>query len=221
MAKLPEIVDAAAWQAQIDALRTREKALTRAHDELNAERRRLPMMAVDNYSFEGEDGPVTLLELFDSRPQLIVYHFMFGPDDKVGCPGCSWVTDAMSNPAHLHARDTSMVLISRAPLEKLLDYKAKMGWDLPWYSSFGSPFNYDMGATLDAGENHMTSVFLRNGDGIYRTYYTDNRGVEYLGSHWTYLDLTPFGRQEPWEDSPEGWPRQEMHWTRRHTQYDL
>lgn len=217
---LPNIVAQAEWQAQIDRLRSKEKELTRAHDAVNAQRRRLPMMAVQKrYQFEGEQGAVSLLDLFDGRTQLIVYHFMFGPDWEVGCDGCSWVTDAISHPAHLHARDTSLVLVSRAPLQKLMAYRELMGWRLPWYSSLDSDFNFDFNATNDEGENHVASVFLRNDDEIYRTYYTDQRGVEYLGSHWTYLDLTPFGRQEAWEDSPIGWPKGELHWTRRHTEY--
>lgn len=113
-----------------------------------------------------------------------------------------------------------LVLVSRAPLEKLKRYKARMGWDLSWYSSFGSDFNVDIGATTNDGEQHGASVFLRSGDSVYRTYYTGARGVEYLGSHWTYLDLTPFGRQESWEDSPEGWPQDEPYlWQRRHDDY--
>ena len=112
------------------------------------------------------------------RTQLIVYHFLFGPDAEAGCPGCSWVTDAMSHPAHLHARNTSLVLISRASIEKLVAFRARMGWDVPWYSSLHSDFNYDFNATKARGENHVTSVFLRDGNDIYRTYYTDQRGVE-------------------------------------------
>jgi predicted dithiol-disulfide oxidoreductase (DUF899 family) len=219
--RLPGIVTPDEWRAEIDKLRIREKELTRAHDTVNALRRRLPMVKIDkNYEFEGEEGKVTLLDLFSGRRQLIVYHFMFGPDWDAGCPGCSWVTDAMSHPAHLHARDTSLVLISRAPLEKLLAYRERMGWYLPWYSSLGSDFNFDTGATDDDGEHHVASVFLRDGDDIYRTYYTDRRGVEYLGSHWTYLDLTPYGRQESWEDSPEGWPQSDKFGTQRHDEYD-
>ncbi|MEO0441540.1 MAG: DUF899 domain-containing protein [Pseudomonadota bacterium] len=217
---LPEIVTPAEWQAQIDTLRIKEKELTRAHDALNAMRRQLPMVKIEKeYAFRGESGTLSLLDLFEGRKQLIVYHFMFGPDADVGCPGCSWVTDAMSHPAHLNARDTSLVLVSRAPLEKLLGYRKRMGWDLPWVSSFGSDFNYDFNATNDEGENHVASVFLRDGDNIYRTYYTDQRGVEHLGSHWTWLDLTPYGRQEPWEETPEGWPKGEMFWDRRHDEY--
>ena len=218
--KLPDIATLDEWHAEIDKLRIKEKELTRAHDTVNALRRRLPMVKIDKrYEFDGVEGNVSLLDLFNGRRQLIVYHFMFDPDWEVGCPGCSWVTDAMSHPAHLHARDTSLVLISRAPLQKLLAFREQMGWDLPWYSSFRSDFNFDFDATNDEGENHVTSVFLRNGDAIYRTYFTDQRGVEYLGSHWTYLDLTVFGRQESWEDSPEGWPKKDNSATRRHNEY--
>ena len=188
--KLPVITTLDEWHAEIDKLRIREKELTRAHDAVNALRRRLPMVKIDkHYEFDSAEGNVTLIDLFSGRRQLIVYHFMFYPDWDVGCPGCSWVTDAMSHPAHLHARDTSLVLISRAPLQKLLAFREQMGWDFPWYSSFRSDFNLDFGATDDEGEHHVASVFLRDGDDIYRTYFTDQRGVEYLGSHWTYLDL--------------------------------
>lgn len=218
--KLPTIVSLEAWQTALDELRVQEKNLTRAHDALTAERRRLPMVKIGKpYTFTGEEGSKSLLELFDGRRQLIVYHFMFGPDWDAGCPGCSWVTDAMSHPAHLHARDTSIVLISRASIDKLIAYRIRMGWSLPWYSSLDSDFNFDFNATNDDGENHVVSVFLRDGEDIYRTYYTDRRGVEHLGSHWTYLDLTPFGRQEEWEESPEGWPKKEMHWNSRHDEY--
>jgi predicted dithiol-disulfide oxidoreductase (DUF899 family) len=218
---LPGIATLDEWHAEIDKLRIKEKELTRAHDAVNALRRRLPMVKIDkHYEFDGAEGKVALIDLFSGRRQLIVYHFMFDPDWEVGCSGCSWVTDAMSHPAHLHARDTSLVLISRAPLEKLLAFREQMGWGFPWYSSFGSDFNFDLGATTDEGEKHVASVFLRDGDDIYRTYFTDKRGVEYLGSHWTYLDLTPFGRQESWEDSPEGRPRRDSFLTRRHNEYD-
>lgn len=218
---LPDIVTLDEWHAEVDKLRVREKELTRAHDSVNALRRRLPMVKIDKqYEFDGANDKVTLADLFEGRRQLIVYHFMFDPDWDVGCSGCSWVTDAMSHPAHLHARDTSFVLISRAPLQTLLAFRQRMGWDFPWYSSFGSDFNYDTGATDDDGEHHVASVFLRDGDDIYRTYFTERRGVEYLGSHWTYLDLTPFGRQESWEDSPEGWPQSDKFMTLRHNEYE-
>ncbi len=174
-----------------------------------------------DYRFEGEDGPRTLLDLFGGRSQLIVYHFMFGPDWDAGCVGCSWVVDAMSHPAHLNARDTSLVLVSRSKLDNLVRYRRRMGWDLPWYSSLGTTFNEDMGATVDGDENHVVSVFLRDGDRIWRTYFTEDRGVEHLGSHWTYLDLTPYGRQETWEESPPGWPQDPTYASQqRHDEYD-
>ncbi len=126
----------------------------------------------------------------------------------------------MSHPAHLHARDVSFVLVSLAELGKLQGYRQRMGWNLPWYSSMGTTFNADMGATVDGEENHMVSVFLRDGDDVYRTYFTEARGVEHLGSHLTYLDLTPYGRQEAWEDSPAGWPQDPADaWHRRHDDY--
>ena len=219
---LPEIVSADQWQAALDQQLIKEKALTRAHDALNAERRRLPMVKIDKaYTLAGKTGPVSLLDLFEGRRQLIIYHFMFAPDWSQGCTGCSWVVDAMSHPAHLHARNTSLVLVSRAPLEKLEGYKKRMDWDLPWYSSFDSNFNDDFGVTTEQGEKHAVSILLRDGGELYRTYFTGARGVEHLGSHWTYLDLTPWGRQETWEDSPKGWPQTEPYtWLRRHDEYD-
>lgn len=218
---LPTAVSLAEWRDALGALTAKEKALTRQKDALAAERRRLPMVKIDvDYQFQGRDRRASLLELFDGRSQLIVYHFMFGPDADEGCPGCSWLTDAMTHPAHLHARDTTLVLVSRAPIEKLERYRARMGWDLPWYSSLDAAFNMDMGVTVDGEEWHGLSVFLRDGDDVYRTYFTGDRGIEHLGSHWTYLDLTPYGRQETWEDSPSGWPQTETYeWPRRHDEY--
>lgn len=218
---LPPVVSPAEWHREISVLRDEEKALTRQLDALNAKRRRLPMTPVESgYVFEGEEGERTLLDLFSGRNQLIVYHFMFGPDWDAGCSGCSWVVDAMSHLAHLNARDVSLVLVSRSKLENLLNYRTRMGWDAPWYSSLGTTFNDDMGATVDGEENHMVSVFVRDGDDIWRTYFTEDRGVEHLGSHWTYLDLTPYGRQESWEDSPPGWPQDPAYdWQRRHDEY--
>lgn len=218
---LPPDVSAEEWHRQLLAFREQEKAMTRQLDALNAERRRLPITKVDSgYVFDGVEGRRTLLELFDGRSQLIVYHFMFGSDWEAGCVGCSWVVDAMSHPAHLNARDTSLVLVSRAALDKLQAYRRRMGWDLPWYSSSGTSFNDDMGATIDGEENHGASVFVRRGDDVYRSYFTEDRGVEHLGSHWTYLDLTLYGRREVWEDSPSGWPQDPAYaWHRRHDEY--
>ena len=218
---LPRIVSAEDWQRALDALVVEEKAVTKRIDALSAARRRLPMVKIDKkYRLFGSAGDTNLLDLFDDRRQLIVYHFMFAADATEGCPGCSWLVDAMTHPAHLHARNTSLVLMSRATLDKLHGYRDRMGWSLPWYSSSDSDFNTDMGVTVDGEEWHGVSVFLRDGTDVYRTYFTGDRGVEHLGSHWTYLDLTPFGRQETWEDSPPGWPQTETYtWQRRHDDY--
>lgn len=221
---LPPIVSSEDWQSTIDDFIEQEKELTRARDALNAKRRRLPMRKVEkDYRFQSEDGEISLLDMFEGRSQLIVYHFMFGPDWKAGCEGCSWVADAMTHPAHFHARDTSFVMLSRAPLEKLQQYRKRMEWNkpIPWHSSLDSDFNYDFGATTDNGEQHGVSVFLRDGDDIYQTYHVGARGAEHLGSHWTYLDLTPYGRQETWEDSPQGWPQTPTYeWQKRHDEYE-
>jgi predicted dithiol-disulfide oxidoreductase (DUF899 family) len=221
---MPQVVTRDAWQAALDKLRVKEKAATRARDALAAERRRLPIVRIEkDYDFEGPDGTVRLLDLFAGRRQLIAYHFMFAPGVEgwpaAGCRGCSFFVDSISHLAHLHARDTSFALVSRAPLVMIEPYKARMGWNVPWFSSFDSDFNVDFGLTTDEGERFALSVFLRDGDTIYRSYVTDGRGVEGLGSSSTLLDLTPLGRQEEWEDSPAGWP-QTPPWWRRHDEYE-
>lgn len=220
-AALPEIVSRAEWLAAREAFLIREKEATRARDALNAERRRLPMVEIEkDYVFEGPDGPASLSDLFEGRRQLILYHFMFDPSWDEGCPGCSMVVDNMGHPAHLHARDVSLALVSRAPLTKILPFKKRMGFSAPWFSSYGSDFNEDFGVTTKEGETFGLSVFLRDGDRVFQTYFTAGRGVEYLGSDWSYLDLTPFGRQETWEDSPEGWPQTAPYeWWRHHDKY--
>ena len=219
---LPKIVGRNEWKKRLAHLRRQEKALTRLADSVSAQRRRLPMVKVSkDYRFASEQGELSLPDLFAGHKQLVIYQFMFDPDWEAGCDGCSWVTDAMSHPAHLHAKDVSMVLVSRAKLEKLQAYQKRMGWrDLTWVSSFGSDFNYDFDATTDGGETALVNVFIRGGgDDIYHTYSTTGRGIEHLGSHWTYLDLTPYGRQEDWEDSDPGYPQAPAHWTRRHDEY--
>jgi predicted dithiol-disulfide oxidoreductase (DUF899 family) len=222
---LPEIVSLTDWQAARDKLLVKEKAATRARDALAAERRRLPMVRIEkDYVFEGPNGKASLLDLFEGRRQLIIYHFMFAPGvegwPSAGCPGCSMVVDNIGHIAHFHARDVSFALVSHAPPAQIEPYKARMGWTLPWYSSFGSDFNVDFGVTTDEGETFGLSVFLRDGDSVFRTYFTARRGVEALGSVWTFLDLTPFGRQENWEESPAGWPQTAPYeWWRRHDEY--
>lgn len=219
---LPPIVTQDEWEAAHEAFLTKEKEMTRALDALAAERRRLPMVRIETpYAFDGPQGKATLLDLFDGRRQLIIYHFMFAPDWEEGCIGCSMLTDHIGPLEHLNVRDTTLVLVSRAPLDKLERYRERMGWKVPWYSSFGSDFNYDFGVSHGEAEHHGLSVFLRDGEDIYRTYFTTDRGCDRLNANFNYLDLTPYGRQELWEDSPDGWPQSEPYvWWRRHDQYD-
>ena len=223
---LPEIVPRDEWLVAHEALLTKEKEATRARDARAAERRRQPMVRIEeDYVFAGPDGPARLLDLFAGRRQLVLYHFMFAPGvdgwPEAGCPGCSFFVDQVGHLAHLHARDTSFVLVSRAPLPQLEGYRARMGWTVPWYSSTGSDFNVDFGVTTERGETFGLSVFLRDGDDVFHTYFTSGRGVEALGSSWTFLDLTPLGRQESWEDSPVGWPQTPPYvWWRRHDEYE-
>jgi len=207
---LPPVVTREEWQAARDRLLAREKAHTRAGDALAAERRRLPMVKIDtDYRFDGEAGVASFLDLFEGRRQLIVQHFMFHPDWDAGCPGCTRTTSQIGTVDLLHERDTTFTVISRAPLEKLLAYRERMGWSLPWFSSGRGTFNQDFGVTSELGdEGQGVSVFLRDGENIYHTYQTGGRGVDHLLLTYAYLDLTPYGRQESWEDSPPGWPKQ-------------
>jgi len=228
--ELPRIVSEAEWQEANEQLRAKEKEATKARDALSAERRRLPMVRIEKeYVVDGPGGKASLLDLFEGRRQLIVYHFMFGPGQEVGCDGCSMVADQIVHLAHLHARDTSFAMVSRAPIAKIEPYRERMGWSLPWYSSFDSDFNVDFDLSPETpqegvyqdGETFGLSVFVRDGDEVYRTYFTNRRGVETLGPVWTLLDLTPLGRQEEWEESPEGRPQGPPYeWWRRHDEYD-
>ena len=224
--RLPKIVTQSEWQAARQQLLAKEKQATRDRDRLAAERRRLPMVSIEKpYTFAGPAGKATLLDLFEGRRQLIVYHFMFAPSvegwPSAGCSGCSMFVDQIGHPAHLHARGVSLALISRAPLAGIQAYRERMGWALPWYSSAGSDFNDDLGLSSPDSETFGLSVFLRDGDAVFRSYFTDGRGVEALGPVWTLLDLTPYGRQEEWEDSPEGWPQTKPYqWWRRHDEYE-
>lgn len=205
---MPPVVSQPAWRAARDRLLIREKAATRLLDTIAADRRRLPMFLVENhYVFEGEDGAASLHALFAERRQLIVYHFMYGPDWDAPCPGCSRRMDDVGCLDHLHARDTTFVVVARAPYATLKEVKARKGWTMPFFSSAGSNFNVDMGATVDGDEEFGLSVFFRDDAGnAYCTYQTTGRGVEPAGFR-QMLDLTPYGRQEEWEDSPAGWPQ--------------
>jgi predicted dithiol-disulfide oxidoreductase (DUF899 family) len=224
---LPKIVSQQEWDAARAAFLVKEKEMTRARDALAAQRRRLPMVRIEkNYVFDGANGKVSLLELFEGRPQLLIYYFMFAPGvsgwPTAGCPGCSMFVDNIGQFAltHLAARDVSFTLASRAPLENLLAYKKRMSWSTPWVSSANNTFHDDLGLVADDGERHQLNVFLRDGNNIYRTYSTQARGSEGVGNVWGFLDATPFGRQEEWEDTPKGRPQSAPYqWWRRHDEY--
>jgi predicted dithiol-disulfide oxidoreductase (DUF899 family) len=218
---LPPIASRAEWQKARAELLAREKELTRMKDAVSAARRRLPMVEItEPYTFDTESGSASLLDLFERRTQLIVQHFMFGQEWEQGCDGCSMMADHIGPLSHLHAKDTSFVLVSRAPLPKLVEFRERMGWKLPWVSSEPSTFNEDFGTTVDGEEIHSVSVFLRDGDRVFHTWQTFNRGEEPFMVVFDLLDLTPYGRQETWEDSPEGWPQQPPYeWMRLHDSY--
>jgi predicted dithiol-disulfide oxidoreductase (DUF899 family) len=216
----PEVVDRETWEQARAALLTDEKAETRARDKVSASRRRLPMTPVANYVFEGADGPVALADMFEGRSQLIVQNFMFDPEWDDGCPSCSNLADSVPHLAHLWAHDITYARISRAPYPKLAAYKDRMGWSAPWYSSFTNTYNQDFGWTKEGGEAPGVSVYLRKGDEVFLTYSTQGRGVEPLSGLVGYLDITPYGRQEEWEDSPDGWPQLPTYAvSKRHDEY--
>jgi predicted dithiol-disulfide oxidoreductase (DUF899 family) len=216
----PPTVSPQEWDAAREEMLVKEKQHTRARDALAAERRRMPWMAVEkDYEFEGPDGKASLLDLFDGRRQLIVYRFFFDPGmeeyPERGCHGCSFVADQVAHLAHLNARDVTLVFVSRAPQEEIERWKARMGWDMPWFT-LTDEFDADFGV----GEEHGTNAFIREGDEVFRTYFVDNRGDEAMGSTWSYLDITALGRQEEWEDSPEGYPQTPPYeWWNYHDSY--
>ena len=213
---LPPVVTQEEWQRSHDALLAKEKQATRARDALAAERRRQPMTEVSpEYEFEGPDGVVRLPDLFEGRSQLILYHFWFPPDGEP-CGGCSMFADQVSPLAHMNARNTSFALVSRAPQQQIEEFKRRMGWEMPWYTVIGEDFQTARGTT----EYFSLDVYLRDGERVFLTYATAGRGVEALGSVWTFLDLTPFGRQEEWEDTPPGRPQTPPYgWWRLHDEY--
>jgi predicted dithiol-disulfide oxidoreductase (DUF899 family) len=216
----PPVVSPQAWEAARAQLLVKEKASLRAHDALAAERRRMPWMAVEKaYAFEGPQGRVSLSDLFQSRRQLIVYRAFFEPGvfgwPEHACRGCSLGADQVSNLAHLNARDTTLVYVSRAPQPDIERLKAKMGWRMPWYT-LTDGFDADFGVDQWHGHN----VFFRDRERIFRTYFINSRGDEAMGTTWSYLDATPLGRQEAWEDSPSGYPQTPPYqWWRWHDEY--
>jgi predicted dithiol-disulfide oxidoreductase (DUF899 family) len=199
----PPVASAAEWQTERDELLQAEKEATRALDALAARRRRMPMVRFDNsYVFDTPEGPKTLLDLFDGREQLVVYQFMdIGPD--AFCPGCTHFTNNVADLDTLHDTGVTFVTVSNMPLDQIQQYQARMGWTMPFVSSHRNGFADDTGA----GNLFRLTVFLRDRDDIYLTYSTTARGVDRLLFSKNVLDLTPYGRQEDWEDSPPGWPQ--------------
>jgi predicted dithiol-disulfide oxidoreductase (DUF899 family) len=223
----PPIVSPEEWEAAREELLVKEKELTRARDALAAQRRRMPWLAVEKeYEFDAADGKASLLDLFEGRRQLIVYRFFYGPDittyarpgdayPERACVGCSFLADQVAHPAHLNARDTTLAFVSRAPQAEIQGLKERMGWNVPWYT-LTDDFDADFGVDQWHGHN----AFIRDGDRIFRTYFIDSRGDEALGSTWSYLDMTALGRQEEWEDSPQGYPQTPAYqWWNYHDAY--
>ncbi|WP_216205448.1 DUF899 domain-containing protein [Amycolatopsis aidingensis] len=244
----PEVVTREEWLAARRELLEREKELTRQRDEVNAARRRLPMVEITkDYAFEGPHGAATLRDLFDGRSQLLVFHVMFAPEADEACPSCSFWIDGIGNLDHLHARDTSFSAVSRAPMDKLERYRERMGWTVPWYSSYGSDFNYDFRVSFDPsiapveynyrdldqlvqqkpgwlgyrGDKPGVSAFLRQGDRVFHTYSCYARGIDPVNGTYNWLDLTACGRQEEWEEPPGRGSDPAMGWLRRHDEYGL
>jgi len=218
--KTPPIVTPEQWEAARERLLVKEKELTRAHDALAAERRRMPWVAVQKeYLFDGPKRKASLVDLFEGRRQLIVYRAFYEPGvegwPEHGCIGCSFMADQVADVSHLNARDTTLVFASRAPQSNIARLKARFGWKIPWVTITDS-FDADFGV----GEWHGTNAFIRDGAKVFRTYFINNRGDEQMGNTWNYLDITALGRQEAWEDSPEGYPQTPpYHWWRLHDEY--
>jgi predicted dithiol-disulfide oxidoreductase (DUF899 family) len=222
----PPIVSAQEWDAAHQKLLVKEKEMTRARDALAAERRRMPWLAVEKeYEFDGPNGKASLLDLFEGRRQLIVYRAFLEPGvagwPEHACVGCSMVADQVAHVAHLNARDTTLVFASRAPQTDIEPVKARMGWEMPWYT-----LTDDFDADFGVDEWHGTNAFIRDthagtgGDRVFRTYLVNGRGDEAMGGTWAYLDITALGRQEEWEDSPEGYPQTPPYeWWNWHDEY--
>ncbi|MFE3053936.1 DUF899 domain-containing protein [Nocardia sp. NPDC059239] len=202
---LPPVVDIDTWRTELEALRLREKAATRELDAIAAQRRRLPMVELPDYTLEGEDGPVRLADVFAGKSQLIVYSHMWFPGEEWQCPGCTGFTSQFTRLEFLDLYDARFVIVTQGPIDEALAYKRRVGNQMPWYSTANSPF----GADIDAppGGGFGVNVFLRGGDTVYRTWHTNGRGVEQLTHTFPLIDLLPYGRQEDWQDVPTGWPQ--------------
>jgi predicted dithiol-disulfide oxidoreductase (DUF899 family) len=205
MDNMPKVVDRATWQAERDALLVREKEYTRAGDAIAAARRRLPMVEMDPaIPLIGPDGPVTLLDTFEGRRQLIAYYHMWHADHPAAdqCEGCTFYNSQVRELSYIHSRDVTYATFCEGPYDVSVRYRDFMGWDVPWYSTQGSA-----DALLAGRSPFMLVCYLRHEDRVFETYWTTRRGVEVMAPSYGLLDMTVFGRQETWEDSPAGWPR--------------
>jgi predicted dithiol-disulfide oxidoreductase (DUF899 family) len=202
---LPPVVDVDTWQYHLDELRAREKAATRELDAIGAQRRRMPMVKMPDYTLDSEEGPVRLADIFGTASQLIVYNHMWFPGKKWQCPGCTGFTSQFTRLDILNNFDARFVIVTQGPIDEALAYKRLVGNAMTWYSTANSPFGTDVGAPPGGG--FAVNVFLSDGDTVYRTWHTSGRGTEQLGYTFALIDLLPYGRQEEWQDSPDGWPQ--------------
>lgn len=210
---LPPVVDAGTWQRELDALRVREKAATRELDAIAAQRRRMPMVEMPDYTLEGEQGPARLAEVFDGASQLIVYNHMWFPGQEWQCGGCTGFTSQFTRLEFLDNYDARFVIVTQGQIDEALGYKRRVGNQMTWYSTANSSFGSDVGAPPGGG--FAVNVFFCDGDTVYRTWHTNGRGTEQLSHSFALIDLLPYGRQEDWQDSPEGWPQEPAYsrWT--------
>ncbi len=202
---LPPVTDDKTWRRELDALRVREKAATRELDAVAAQRRRLPVVELPEYTLTGAEGPVRLADVFQGRSQLITYHHMWSEGKQWQCPGCTGWTSQFTRLGFLDDYDARFVIVTQGPIDEALAYREKVGNRMDWYSTAGSPFGADMGAPPNAG--FAVNTFLRDGDTVYRAWHTDGRGTEQLGHLHGLIDVLPYGRQEEWQDVPDGWPQ--------------
>ncbi|MBA8794472.1 putative dithiol-disulfide oxidoreductase (DUF899 family) [Friedmanniella endophytica] len=202
---LPPVTDPETWRRELDALRVREKAATRELDAIAAQRRRLPMVKMPDYTLQGEDGPVRLVDVFAGRHQLITYHHMWFDDAEWQCGGCTGFTAQFTRLEFLDNYDARFVIVTQGPIDQALAYRDRVGNRMTWYSTADSPFGADVDAPPGGGFG--VNVFLRDGDDVYRTWHTNGRGTEQLSHTFALIDLLPWGRQEDWQDSPAGWPQ--------------
>jgi predicted dithiol-disulfide oxidoreductase (DUF899 family) len=210
-APLPPIVDESTWRRELDELRAREKAATRELDAVAALRRRLPAVQLPDYTLEGPDGPIRLADVFDGRRQLIVYSHMWEPGETWQCGGCTSFTAQFTRLDFLDPYDARFVIVTQGPIDDALAYRQRVGNQMDWYSTANSSFGADMGAP--AGGGFAVNVFIRGDDGtVYRTWHTDGRGTEQLSHTFPLIDLLPYGRQEAWQDAPDGWPQGDAYW---------